>query len=111
MPQSGDIDGEQSLSVSVNGPDDVNTLFITTGQMICRFAADDETGHGAYVNDDFSATLSSLSLTPGQFKNSIATASLAGIDGYFYGGIPGANGSGWTITSVRADLNAAMGQV
>jgi hypothetical protein len=113
MPRAGDILSEQDLSLSVKGPDGSNTLFITTGLMRCGFSQYDTTGApGGPLIETFSATLSSPTLAPGQFRRAIATASLAWVDGSFQGSTLGTGfAQVWGIQSVEAHLDDELGRI
>jgi hypothetical protein len=68
------------MSVLVNGPDGANTLFIATGLMLCaHFEQTANTGDTPALEDTFEVILDEPRLAPGQFRRSIASASLAAI--------------------------------
>ena len=112
MPQAGNIISQQNISVLSNGPDGANTLFITTGLMVCGLSQNNPTGSGNANSETFSATLDQPLLTAAQFRRAIASASLASINSSFPASAS-ASGSAnsCATTSVEAHFDDESGRV
>jgi hypothetical protein len=99
----------QSMRVAVNGPNDANTLIITTGLAVCELEAinhSPETGH-TIQQQGFSALVEPR-LKPEQFRRAIATASLATIS---FGTTAHGTFCSFSVDSVDADLDDESGSV
>ena len=66
---------------------------------------------GAFIEDEFSAALTNPTLSSGQFKSAIATASLASIGGTYYTDSSIAAHGAWLVLSVGAHHNPGIGKV
>jgi len=106
------IEQSQTIQVSVNGPDDVTTMFITAGLLLAPFDMQQPAGEGQ-ATVTFSVLLPQPVLTAGQFRRSIASASIAGLSAYAAAGNTAFVGNTFnaTIQSVDADYDDESNQI
>lgn len=76
MPSQGFISNLQQIELTVVGPDDVNRMYITTGEMQCHTQVRDDTASGNGRNEE--KTYSALidpALPAGSFRRAIVVVS------------------------------------
>jgi hypothetical protein len=95
------ITDEQTVEVGVNGPGDITRMFIVTGIANTSLTAYEPLGGGSSSASQTFEALVGPTLAPNQFRRAVATASLAGIQGY------GENESLelWNVHGVDADFD------
>lgn len=111
MAQNANPINLQQIEVNVNGPDDINRMYITTGSANVYLQAYDNTASGSGITqkETFSIKLDPQ-LASNQFRRSIATASLAQIS--CNDNDPATvDGMRWTIEEVDADFDDETGKI
>lgn len=112
MPIDAFIEQSQTIQVSVNGPGDITTMFITTGLLLAPFDLQQPTDTGMETVT-FSVMLPQPVLAVGQFRRAIASASIAGLASYAAAGDTAFAGHSFDVTtrSVDADYDDESGQI
>ena len=99
----------QTMEVGVSGPDGANRMYITTGLALTGLGQFSQTAAGSTKKENY-AVLIEPTLTTGQFRRAIASASLAQVS--FTDFNPGENdGVRWEVEEVDADYDDESGQV
>jgi len=111
MAQNANPVNLQQIEVNVNGPDDINRMYITTGSANVYFQVYDNTsgGSGLTQKETFSIKLDPQ-LASNQFRRAIATASLTQIS--CNDNDPATvDGMKWTIEEGDADYDDETGKI
>ena len=112
MPIKAGIEQSQSIQVSVNGPGDIASMFITCGLLLVPFDLQQPTGDGSQ-SVSFSTMLPQPLIAVGKFRRAIASASLAGISSSAAAGNTSLVGNAFNVTidNVDADYDDESGQI
>ena len=103
------VESLQTMEVGVSGPDGANRMYITTGLVVTGLGQFSQTGATSTKKENY-AVLIEPTLTTGQFRRAIASASLAQVS--FTDFNPGENdGVRWEVEEVDADYDDESGQV
>ena len=113
MPMNATIDTVQNLIVRVNGPDDINTMFISSGLARAPYNYQSPQGQGQNVVLSFAALLPEPQLTAAQFRRATAMVSLAGVSAEQGGGPTALAPTAFavSVTSIDADFDDESGHI